>query len=145
MSRATWGWGLAAAVVVLLLLINAASPRARGGELSLTDFTSALRSGQVQSANVQFENNTAVLSGKLKDSQEYSVRTLAADPVIALNRLQAAGVSVTYVQPARLSFLALFSGLLTGLLIVGLLLLLFRNRQGGGTDAASNFGKSKAA
>ncbi|QBY10407.1 ATP-dependent metallopeptidase FtsH/Yme1/Tma family protein [Deinococcus metallilatus] len=140
-----WGWGLAAAVVLLLLLINAASPRGHTGDLSLTDFTDALRAGQVQTATVQFQNNTALLTGTLKSGSSYHTRTLAADPAITLNRLQAAGVSVTYAPTARLSLLTLFSGLLTMLLIVGLLLLLFRNRGGGGTDAASSFGKSKAA
>ncbi|WP_034359590.1 ATP-dependent metallopeptidase FtsH/Yme1/Tma family protein, partial [Deinococcus phoenicis] len=145
MKRATWGWGLAAAVVLLLLLINAVSPRTHTSELSLTDFVAALRAGQVQSANVQYQNNTVLLGGRLKDGAPYRTRTLTADPAVSLDRLQNAGVSVTYASTARLNPLALFSGLLTGLLIVGLLLLLFRSRQSGGTDAASNFGKSKAA
>ncbi|GAA5513141.1 ATP-dependent zinc metalloprotease FtsH [Deinococcus carri] len=145
MKRAAWGWGLAAGAVVVLLLINAVSPRSQTGDLSVTEFVSALRTGQIQSANVQYQSNTVLLDGLLKSGGHYRTRTLVSDPVVALNRLQAAGVSVTYAPANRLSPLALFSGLLTTLLIVGLLLLLFRNRGGGGTDAASSFGKSKAA
>ncbi|WP_272975992.1 ATP-dependent zinc metalloprotease FtsH [Deinococcus geothermalis] len=145
MKRASWGWGLAAAVVLLLLLINVASPRGHSGELSLNDFTNALQTRQVQSATVQFQNNTALLTGTLKSGEPYTTRTLASDPAIQMDRLQAAGVDVTYAPAARLNFLTLLSGLLTLLLIVGLLLLLFRQRGGGSTDAAGTFGKSRAA
>ncbi|MBB5234374.1 ATP-dependent Zn protease, partial [Deinococcus budaensis] len=148
MKRGAWGWGLAAVVAVLLLVVTL-SPRSRADELSLTDFTAALRAGQVQSAQIQYQGNTALLTVLLEDGRPggtpYRTRTLANDPAITLSRLQQAGVEVTYAPTSRLSLLALFSGLLTGLLIVGLLLLLFRNRGGGGGDAAGQFGKSKAA
>ncbi|WP_034386672.1 ATP-dependent zinc metalloprotease FtsH [Deinococcus sp. YIM 77859] len=145
MRRLSWGWGLAAAVVLLLLLINIASPRAHADDLTLTDFTAALRAGEINTARIQFQNNTALLSGKLNNGHDYRTRTLAADPAITLSRLQAAGVTVTYEQPTRLSLLTLLSGLLTLLLIGGLLVLLLRGRNGGSTDAANTFGKSKAA
>lgn len=139
MRRASWGWGLAAAVIALLLLISLVAPRGRPGELPLEDFTAALRAGQVATANIQYQNNTALLSGKLEDGQEYRTRTLAADPAISLPRLQAAGVNVSLASNTRLSPLAVLSGLLTLLLIIGLVVLLLRGRQSGGTDAASTF------
>ncbi|WP_102126373.1 ATP-dependent zinc metalloprotease FtsH [Deinococcus planocerae] len=145
MKRASWGWGLAAAVIALLLLISLVAPRGRPGELPLEDFTAALRAGQVATANVQYQNNTALLTGRLEDGQDYRTRTLAADPAISLAQLQAAGVNVSLASNTRLSPIAVLSGLLTLLLIIGLVVLLLRGRQSGGTDAASTFGKSKAA
>lgn len=146
MKRAAWGWSLAAAVVLLLLLVNALTPRGPSGDLTLTDFTAALKAGQVQTARVQYQNNTARISGQLTEGRgQYHTRTLAADPAITVDQLQARGVQVTYEQPSRLNVFSVLSGLLTALLIVGLIVLLLRSRQSGGTDAASNFGKSKAA
>lgn len=75
---------------------------------------------------------------------DYRTRTLPADPAIGLASLQAAGVSVTYAPASRLNVLTLISGLLTLALIGGLVMLLMR-RSSGGTDAAGQFGKSKAA
>ncbi|MEF2279722.1 ATP-dependent metallopeptidase FtsH/Yme1/Tma family protein, partial [Deinococcus sp. YIM 134068] len=145
MKRATWGWGLGAAVIALLLIISLVAPRGRPNELPLEDFTAALRAGDVATASVQYQNNTALLTGELGSGQNYRTRTLAADPAVTLARLQAAGVNVSYASSTRLSPLAVLSGLLTLLLIVGLVVLLLRGRQNGGTDAASTFGKSKAA
>ena len=54
MKRGAWGWGLAAVVAVLLLIVTM-SPRSRTDELSLTDFTAALRAGQVRNAQVQYQ------------------------------------------------------------------------------------------
>ncbi len=143
-KRGAWGWALAAAVGALLLLIIVLSPRSRPDELGLDDLAAALRAGEVQTLTVQIQNNTALLTGRLDDGESFQTRTLAADPLIALPRLEAAGVEVTYAAPPRLSVITLVSGLLTGLLIVALLVLLFR-RPGGGDNAAGNFGKSKAA
>jgi cell division protease FtsH len=145
MKRGAWGWVLAGVAAAVLLLIVTASPRSRAGDLTLTDFTAALRAGQVREAVVQPQNNTALLTVRLDDGQEYRTRTLALDPAITLARLQAAGVEVRYAATSRLSLFTLFSALLTGLLIIGLLLLLFRNRGGGSGDAAGQFGKSKAS
>ncbi|MPY68176.1 cell division protein FtsH, partial [Deinococcus sp. SDU3-2] len=144
MKRGAWGWGLAAAVGALLLLIIVLSPRGRPDELGLDDLAASLRAGKVATLTVQIQNNTALLTGRLDDGEAFQTRTLAADPLIALPRLEAAGVEVTYAAPPRLSVITLVSGLLTGLLIVALLVLLFR-RPGGGEGAAGNFGKSKAA
>ncbi|ANE42708.1 ATP-dependent zinc metalloprotease FtsH [Deinococcus puniceus] len=138
-------WGLAASVVALLLLISVVTPRSRGSELPLTEFTDALNNGTVQTAVVSFQNNTAAISGVLDDGREYRTRTVAADPLITLTALQASGVNVTYAQASRISALTVISALLTLALIGGLIVLLLRGRQGGGTDAASQFGKSKAA
>ncbi|KEF34894.1 cell division protein FtsH, partial [Deinococcus sp. RL] len=144
MKRVSWGWGLAAAAGALLLLIALLGPRSRPNELALADFAAALRAGDVQALTVQVQNNTALLTGRLAGGDSFQTRTLAADPLIALPRLEAAGVQVTYAAPPRLSVLTLVSGLLTGLLIVALLVLLFR-RPGTGEGAAGTFGKSKAA
>ncbi|MFB9990688.1 ATP-dependent zinc metalloprotease FtsH [Deinococcus oregonensis] len=138
-------WGLAASVVALLLLISIVTPRSRGTDLPLTEFTDALKNGTVQTAIVSFQNNTAAIGGVLDGGREYRTRTVAADPAIALTTLQAAGVNVTYAQASRISALTVISALLTLALIGGLVVLLLRGRQGGGTDAASQFGKSKAA
>ncbi|PNY82919.1 cell division protein FtsH [Deinococcus koreensis] len=120
-------------------------PRGGGNDLNLTDFTTALKRGEVSEARVTFQNGTALLSGTLRSGQPYSTRTLIGDPVVKLDALQAAGVNVSYLPPARLSVLGVLSILLTLALIVGLIILLLRSRQGGGSDAAGTFGKSKAA
>ncbi|WP_221090205.1 ATP-dependent zinc metalloprotease FtsH [Deinococcus aquaedulcis] len=137
-----WLWGVAAAVTVLLVL--ALWPRGRQDDLNLTDFAQALNRGEVQSAVIAYQNGTAVVSGQLGD-QPYRTRTLAADPLLNLDALQAKGVSVSYAAPPRLSLLGTLSLLLTLALIVGLVILLLRGRQGGGNDAAGNFGRSKAS
>ena len=139
-----WMWGLFAGAVVLLVLAFAL-PRNTGNGLDLTDFTAALRRGEVAEARISAQNGTLALSGRLRDGQEYQTRTLASDPVVKLDALQAAGVNVSYLPPARLSVLGVLSILLTLALIVGLVIVLLRSRQGSGTDAAGTFGKSKAA
>ncbi|THF68302.1 ATP-dependent metallopeptidase FtsH/Yme1/Tma family protein [Deinococcus sp. Arct2-2] len=144
-KRPSWAWGLAASVVAVLLLISIVTPRGRGSDLPLTEFTDALKNGTVQTAVVSFQNNTAAITGVLDNGREYRTRTVAADPAIALTNMQAAGVNVTYAQASRISALTIISALLTLALIGGLIVLLLRGRQGGGTDAASQFGKSKAA
>ncbi|WP_322473518.1 ATP-dependent zinc metalloprotease FtsH [Deinococcus sp. AB2017081] len=144
MKRPMWMWGLFAGAVVLLVLAFAL-PRNTGNGLDLTDFTAALRRGEVAEARISAQNGTLALSGRLRDGQEYQTRTLASDPVVKLDALQAAGVNVSYLPPARLSVLGVLSILLTLALIVGLVIVLLRSRQGSGTDAAGTFGKSKAA
>ncbi|PTA67611.1 cell division protein FtsH [Deinococcus arcticus] len=137
-----WLWGVAAAVTVLLVL--ALWPRGRQDDLNLTDFAQALNRGEVQSAVIAYHSGTAVVTGQL-NNEPYRTRTLAADPLLNLDALQARGVSVAYAAPPRLSVLGTLSVLLTLALIVGLVILLLRGRQGGGNDAASNFGRSKAS
>ncbi|MBB5379258.1 cell division protease FtsH, partial [Deinococcus metalli] len=144
MKRPLWLWALLAGVALLLTLAFTL-PRGAGSGMYLTDFTTALRRGEVADARISYQNGTVVLSGKLKDGQDYETRTLTGDPVVKLDALQAAGVNVSYLPPARLSVLGVLSILLTLALIVGLIILLLRSRQGGNTDAAGTFGKSKAA
>ena len=145
MKKVPWGWGLLGSVVVVLIVISFTLPRGGGTDLTLTDFTAAVQQGEVRSANITYQNGTALLTGQLSSGEEYRSRTLANDPLIELSALQGAGVTVAYVPPARLSVFGVLSVLLTLALIVGLVILLLRSRQGSGTDAASTFGKSKAA
>ncbi|OOV14488.1 ATP-dependent zinc metalloprotease FtsH [Deinococcus sp. LM3] len=145
MKRPPWLWGALISLTLLLIVLGLTLPRQRGDELNLTDFTAALTGGQVSSATILYQNGTAQLSGLLEDGRPYRTRTLAADPVLNLAALQAAGVTVSYVAPSRLNVVSLLGVLLTGALIVGLIVLLLRGRQNGGSDAAGTFGKSKAA
>ncbi|NTY00718.1 ATP-dependent zinc metalloprotease FtsH [Deinococcus sp. JMULE3] len=143
MKRGAWLW-VAGGAVLVLLLAWVLWPRAQSGELDVTAFARALDGGQVRTATITFQNGTAVVTGAL-DSGPYRTRTLAADPLLNLESLQARGVNVSYGAPPRLSVLGALSLLLTLALIVGLIVLLLRSRQGGGTDAASTFGRSRAA
>ncbi|WP_409013523.1 ATP-dependent metallopeptidase FtsH/Yme1/Tma family protein, partial [Deinococcus sp.] len=118
MKRPLWIWGLLAGAVVLLAL-TLSLPRNVGSGLNLTDFTTALNRGEVADARVTYQNGILALNGKLKDGQDYETRTLASDPVVKLDALQAAGVNVSYLSPARLSVLGVLSLLLTLALIVG--------------------------
>ncbi|WP_232337875.1 ATP-dependent zinc metalloprotease FtsH [Deinococcus arboris] len=142
MKRAGWWWalGLLTAVVVLTLLL----PRGRSAELPLSDFEAALARGQVQTAVISYQSGTAVVTGQL-NAEPYRTRTLAADPLLTLDALQARGVNVSYAAPPRFSALGVVSVLLTLALIAGLVVVLLRGRQGGGNDAAGSFGRSKAA
>ncbi|UBV44057.1 ATP-dependent zinc metalloprotease FtsH [Deinococcus taeanensis] len=119
-------------------------PRSQAGELDVTAFASALSRGQVSTANITFQNGTAVVTGDL-DGAPYRTRTLAADPLLTVDALQARGVNVSYAAPSRLSVLGALSLLLTVALIVGLVVLLLRSRQSSSSDAAGNFGRSRAA
>ncbi|WP_415831333.1 ATP-dependent metallopeptidase FtsH/Yme1/Tma family protein, partial [Deinococcus frigens] len=145
MKKLPWGWGLLAGVLLVLVVVSLTLPRGGGNDITLTDFAASVRGGQVQSANITFQNGTALVTGQLQGGQEYRTRTLANDPLIELARLQGRGVTVAYAAPSRLSVFGVLSVLLTLALIVGLVILLLRSRQTSGTDAASNFGKSKAA
>ncbi|GAA0509629.1 ATP-dependent zinc metalloprotease FtsH [Deinococcus depolymerans] len=145
MKRLSWLWGLLISAVLLLIVLGLAMPRAGNSEMNLTDFTAALQRRQVSSVTITYQNGTAQLSGMLQGGRSYRTRTLAADPALNLASLQAAGVTVSYAAPSRLSVLGALSLLLTAALVVGLVILLLRGRQGGGTDAAGTFGKSKAA
>ncbi|GGS29770.1 ATP-dependent zinc metalloprotease FtsH [Deinococcus knuensis] len=144
MKRPAWLWGLGIAAL-LLVVVGLSLPREQGDELNLTDFTAALNGGQVSSAVIAYQNGTAQLSGQLQDGRRYRTRTLAADPALNLEALQRSGVTVSYVAPSRLSVLGILSVVLTVALIGGLIVLLMRGRQSGGTDATGNFGKSRAA
>ncbi|MBB6017875.1 ATP-dependent metallopeptidase FtsH/Yme1/Tma family protein, partial [Deinococcus radiopugnans] len=145
MKRVPWGWGLLGGVLLVLVVVSLTLPRGGANEMTLTDFAASVRGGQVQSANITFQNGTALVGGQLQDGQPYRTRTLANDPLIELARLQERGVTVAYTPPSRLSVFGVLSVLLTLALIVGLVILLLRSRQNSGNDAAGAFGKSKAA
>ena len=144
MKRPTVLWGLGLALL-LLLALGMTLPRDRRNELNLTEFTAALNRGQVSTAVIVYQNGTAQVGGQLEDGRPYRTRTLAADPLLNLASLQQSGVTVSYLAPSRLSVLSVLSVALTVALIGGLIVLLMRGRQSGGSDAAGNFGKSKAA
>ena len=139
-----WGWALLALTGGLLVLVLSGSPRSQS-ELNVNDFTQAVRTQQVKTADISFQNGTALVSGRLTSGLPYRARTLPADPVLKLGTLEGRGVTVTYLPPPRISVLGALSVLLTLALIGGLIALLVRNRNGGNNDAASSFGKSKAA
>ncbi|MGM9322939.1 ATP-dependent metallopeptidase FtsH/Yme1/Tma family protein, partial [Deinococcus aquaticus] len=143
MKRPTVLWGLGLALL-LLLALGMTLPRDRRNELNLTEFTAALNRGQVSTAVIVYQNGTAQVGGQLEDGRPYRTRTLAADPLLNLASLQQSGVTVSYLAPSRLSVLSVLSVALTVALIGGLIVLLMRGRQSGGSDAAGNFGKSKA-
>ena len=138
-----WGWALLAGTGLLLVLILSGSPRSTG-ELGVNEFTQAVREQRVKTADIAFQNGTALVTGRLASGEPYRARTLPADPVLKLGTLEARGVTVTYLAPPRVSLLGALSVLLTLALIGGLIALLIRSR-GGGNDAASTFAKSKAA
>ncbi|AAF10160.1 ATP-dependent zinc metalloprotease FtsH [Deinococcus radiodurans] len=139
-----WGWALLALTGGLLVLVLSGSPRSQS-ELNVNDFTQAVRTQQVKTADISFQNGTALVTGRLTSGLPYRARTLPADPVLKLGTLEGRGVTVTYLPPPRISVLGALSVLLTLALIGGLIALLVRSRNGGNNDAASSFGKSKAA
>ncbi|SEJ72408.1 ATP-dependent metalloprotease FtsH, partial [Deinococcus reticulitermitis] len=143
--KRSWVWVLAACAILVLLLIGAVAPRERSEVLRLSDFTSALNAGEVATARIAYQGGVAVVAGKLSSGQNYQTRTLPADPELQLAALERRGVTVSYLPPARLSVIGVLSILLTLGLIGGLIVLLVRSRGSGGTDAASSFGKSRAA
>ena len=139
-----WGWALLALTGGLLVLVLSGSPRSQS-ELNVNDFTQAVRTQQVKTADISFQNGTALVTGRLTSGLPYRARTLPADPVLKLGTLEGRGVTVTSLPPPRISVLGALSVLLTLALIGGLIALLVRSRNGGNNDAASSFGKSKAA
>lgn len=144
--RRVWVW-LIVGLIAGLILLTALLPRHRPDERSLTGFTEALSGHAVQAAQITYQGGLAQIEYtlKTKPGESLRTRTLPNDPAIDLSRLQALGVSVTYLPAARLNLLSLLSGLLTLALIGLLVMMLLRSRNTGGTDAASTFGKSKAA
>ncbi|WP_414657706.1 ATP-dependent zinc metalloprotease FtsH [Deinococcus sp. VB343] len=121
------------------------SPR-QTPEWTLNQFTEALQNKEIRTARILYQNGTALVRGEGGDPPApYTVRTLPSDPALNLRTLEARGVTVTYVPTPRTSVLGVLSVLLTTALIGGLVIFLIRSRNGGGNDAASAFGKSRAA
>ncbi|WP_291424260.1 ATP-dependent zinc metalloprotease FtsH [Deinococcus sp.] len=143
--KSSWGWAAGIGTMAVLLALLIFAPRGTSNNLTLTDFTQSLAHRQVQTANIRYENGTALITGQLRNHQPYQTRSLPADPAIELRHLQAAGAEVTYIPAARLNLLTILSSLLTLALIGVLVVMLLRNRSAGGNDAATSFGKSKAA
>ena len=144
MKRVVWPFWLLGAALLLLVVISLTMPRPSQSALGLDQFQSALTRDEVQTLNVRYEDNTAQLTGRLKNGLNFSTRTLASDPLLELSALQKRGVDVKIDQVGRLSWITAVSTLLTVTLIVVLAITLLRNRNQQGSDPASNFGKSKA-
>ncbi|WP_135230038.1 ATP-dependent zinc metalloprotease FtsH [Deinococcus fonticola] len=141
-----WVW-LVVTAAVGLVLVALLLPRQRPQEHSLSDFSAALQRQQVQSVWITPQNGVSIVQYELKGQPgtRLQTRTLPHDPAIEYTALQARGVDVTYPPASRLNVLSLISGLLTLALLGVLVTLLLRRNNAGGTDAASTFGKSKAA
>ncbi len=128
-----------------MVLLGFMFPKNKQDELTLTDFTNSLKNGSVSTVAITYQNSTALLTGKLKNGKEYQTRTLSSDPMINLSVLQAAGADVLYIPASRLNVVNVITVLLTIALIMVLVVVLLRSRQGNNTDGASGFGKSKAS
>ena len=144
MKRVVWPFWLLGAALLLLVVISVTMPRQTQSPLGLDQFQSALARGEVQTLNVRYEDNTAQLTGRLKNGLNFSTRTLPSDPLLDLAALQQRGVDVKIDQVGRLNWITAVSTLLTVTLIVVLAITLLRNRNQQGSDPANQFGKSKA-
>ena len=132
-------------LVLAILLVLVLSRFLNGGsssvKLSLTDFETKVRSGEIKNAKISDRTNE--IHGKLVDGRDYHttyVGQYGDDVVKELNRANVA----TEVNVAKGSiWLALLFQFLPIVLMIGVLVWIVNSMQGGGSKLLS-FGKAKA-
>jgi len=132
--------GLVVAFAFLYQIVNPIGVNGPIKEISYSDFSRQIDSGNIQNAEIDFDRVT----GQLKSGTKFMTQT-TGDPSLA-DRLAAEGVKVK-IQPREtgglLSFL--ITSILPIIIFVGVWFYIMRQMQGGkGGGGALSFGKSRA-
>lgn len=130
-----------AIALVLMFVFSGFSPRNTTLELSYSDFLGQVKAGMVTS--VELDDNQSI-TGKLKNGKEFLTYNPETENGWLINELYTGGVQVKAKAPETPSLLLqLFLQFLPILVLIGFLIYIMRQMQGG-TKGAMSFGKSRA-
>ncbi|NLJ71798.1 MAG: ATP-dependent zinc metalloprotease FtsH [Syntrophomonadaceae bacterium] len=111
-------------------------------ELTELDFINKVNAGQVADAKVEVGDNVYIITGKLKDNTVYKATVSKESGVISLLLDKKVSYDSKPVDPPPW-YMSLLSTLLPILLLIGFLIFIMNQTQGGG-NRVMQFGKSKA-
>ena len=111
-------------------------------ELTLTDLMAYIEQDKIYSVNVTLREDIYIIEGKLRDEEPFETHTPPSPEL--LQKMVETGIQVTPIpQPETPWWMGLLGTFLPILLIVGLILFMMQQTQGGG-NRVMQFGKSKA-
>ena len=111
-------------------------------ELTLTDLMAYIEQDKIYSVDVTLREDIFIIEGKLRDEEPFEAHTPPSHEL--LHMMVDAGIIVTPLpQPETPWWMGLLGTFLPILLIVGLILFMMQQSQGGG-NRVMQFGKSKA-
>lgn len=133
--------------VLIVLLVLSAMKMFPGNqdninELTELDFINKVNAGQVADAKVEVGDNVYIITGKLKDNTVYKATVSKESGVISLLLDKKVSYDSKPVDPPPW-YMSLLSTLLPILLLIGFLIFIMNQTQGGG-NRVMQFGKSKA-
>lgn len=148
-------------MVLAFVSMLMAGPNTSTQDLSYTDFLKKLKTGDIQSVEIEKETSSLIAHPKVqiqtsaKQKQTEPLKTLYGEqkaPVVQykvltpndpglISKLENAGVNVNVTKPSQL--MSVFSSLFLPVLFIVFLIFLAKGLQAGGSQAMS-FGKSKA-
>ena len=130
------------AVILMAVFNNLGGQRTFGENIKYSDFINGVKSGQVESADI----NGREISGKLMSGRAYNTYSPETDNRSLIGELLDAGVAIQGEKPEKTGLLMqLFISWFPFLLLIGVWIFFMRQMQGGGAGrGAMSFGKSKA-
>ena len=151
-------------IAILLAVVAFAGPTTTSGELSYSQFLDKVKNGEIESVTISKNLVTAVPKDKSQDDKkeavapktdivglsnvnqpptfQYKIQIPENDPNL-LSVLEQNNVEINVKKPQEGSILGTIGSLLVPLFFIGLIILILRGIQQGGS-AAMNFGKSRA-
>ncbi len=133
-------------VLIVLLVLSAMkmfpTNQDNINELTELDFINKVNAGQVADAEVEIGDNVYVITGKLKDNTAYKATVSKESGVVTLLLDKKVSYDSKPVDPPPW-WVSLLSTLLPILLLIGFLIFIMNQTQGGG-NRVMQFGKSKA-
>ncbi|HZJ85367.1 MAG TPA: ATP-dependent zinc metalloprotease FtsH [Syntrophomonadaceae bacterium] len=133
-------------VLIVLLVLSAMkmfpTNQDNINELTELDFINKVNAGQVADAEVEIGDNVYVITGKLKDNTAYKATVSKESGVVTLLLDKKVSYDSKPVDPPPW-WMSLLSTLLPILLLIGFLIFIMNQTQGGG-NRVMQFGKSKA-
>lgn len=138
----TSGFYLIVVLVVVGIVAFVTNRNVQTDKILYSEFRQELKTNQVDSVKVQFDNYTYTLSGTLKDGRTY----VTSSPVIddALKEIVESNVKQEYVPMRRESVWFSFLTTLIPFIIMFVLFFFLLNQSQGGGGKVMNFGKSRA-
>lgn len=133
-------------VLIVLLVLSAMkmfpTNQDNINELTELDFINKVNAGQVADAEVEIGDNVYLITGKLKDNTAYKATVSKESGVVTLLLDKKVNYDSKPVDPPPW-WMSLLSTLLPILLLIGFLIFIMNQTQGGG-NRVMQFGKSKA-
>jgi len=133
-------------VLIVMLAVFAlkltSAPVEQAQELSEPQFYTKVTQGQVSTAEVEVQDLVYNVSGELKDGSQYTATVSKETDIINLLREKKVDYS-THPEPPPSIWMTLLTTLLPLILLVGFLIFIMNQTQGGG-GKVMQFGKSRA-